>query len=74
MKIKKQFRLFDLYRYAILGLKSQFEGIEDYDCNNDVSVIIVTFCGGGQRIYFAQNENELKDTIKHINKYNKRKS
>lgn len=74
MKIKKQFRLFDLYRYATLGLKSQFEDIEDYDCNSDVSVITITFYGTGQRRYFAKDENEIKDIIKQINKYTKRRS
>lgn len=72
MKVKKQFRLFDLYRLAAAGLKSSISGIEDYDVNKDVSTITVTYYSKGQKIYFAKDELELKGVIKQINKYNKR--
>lgn len=73
MKVKKQFRLFDLYRLAATGLKSSVLGIEDYDVNDDLSNITVTYYGKGQKIYFAKDELELKGVIKQINKYNKRR-
>ena len=66
MKVKKQFRLFDLYRLAATGLKSSISSIEDYEVNNDLSNITVTYYGKGQKIYFAKDELELKDVMRYI--------
>lgn len=74
-KLKKQFRLYDVYRYAITGEMSNVEGILSYDCNKDVSTLTVTFVdfmgvfkNGIQRIYFIKNENDLKQAVSKVNK------
>lgn len=72
---KKQFRLYDVYRYATTGAMSNIEGIVSYECNKDASVLVVRFedytgeyKDGIARNFFCKNEFELKQTIKQINK------
>lgn len=74
-KQKKQFRLYDIYRYAATGIMSNIAGIVSYECNDDASTIVVRFedCTGEFRKgvaknYFSKNEFELKQIIKEVNK------
>ena len=69
VKVKKQFRLYDIYRYAATGEMSQIEGIHSYEVNRDATMMTVRYnvfeCS---QIYFAKNEKELKDIVRYVNK------
>lgn len=69
IKSKKQFRLYDIYRYAATGVESKIKGIHSYEVNRDATVVIVRF-GDFEysKIYFANNEVELKDIVRSVNK------
>ena len=67
IKYKKQFRLYDIYRYIVTKEMSHIEGIEQYEVNYDASIIKVTY-GMLTITYIAHNEDELKDVIREINK------
>lgn len=68
--MKKQFRLYDLYRYAATGQQSQIRGIHSYECNVDATTIIVRFNPDGSEniIRFASNEGERKAIVTEVNK------
>ena len=73
-KQKKQFRLYDIYRYAATGQMSEISGIVSYECNDDASTIVVRFEDhtgefeqGVAKNYFARNEFELKQIVKEVN-------
>lgn len=69
IKYKKQFRLYDIYRYAATGEESHIEGIYGYEVNKDATVIAVCFGDAKhQKMYFANNEKELKEIVRHVNK------
>ena len=69
IKYKKQFRLYDIYRYAATGEESHIEGIHSYEVNSTATVMTVRYGEYGiSQIYFAKNEDELKDIVKYINK------
>ena len=75
VKDKKQFRLYDIYRYASTGLSSNITGIVSYECDKDCNVIVVRFEDYTGELkegiavnYFSRNEFELKQVIKDINK------
>ena len=65
---KKQFRLYDVYRYAATGEESKIQGIDTYECNRDATTIVIRYEFGPSQTFFAKNERELRDVIKHINK------
>lgn len=74
-KEKKQFRLFDVYRYAVTAEESKIKGIVSYECSKDAISIVVCyedytgrFPDGMRCNYFAENEFELKQVIKEVNK------
>jgi hypothetical protein len=68
-KYKKQFRLYDIYRYAATGEESHVEGIHSYEVNRDATVMTVRYGEYAiSQIYFAKNESELKEIVKTINK------
>lgn len=67
-KVKKQFRLYDIYRYIVTGEESNIMGLTSYTSNRDASVIAVEFEPKCSRTYFAHNEHELKEVIKEVNK------
>lgn len=69
LKFKKQFRLFDLYRYASTGEQSNIFGVESYECNDDCTTIVVRYMPslGGSCNYFCVNEFERKQIVKTIN-------
>lgn len=73
-KSKKQFRLYDIYRYAATGQMSEITGILSYECNDDATTIAINFEDytgefprGVQRMYFSSNEYELKQIVKEVN-------
>lgn len=67
-KAKKQFRLYDIYRYIVTGEDSNIEGITSYVANKDASVITVEYERLCLKTYFTRNEYELKQVITEINK------
>lgn len=70
IKYKKQFRLYDIYRYAATGVESKIKGIHSYEVNRDATVMTVRFgdMPDYSKIYFASNEAELKDIVRSVNK------
>lgn len=74
-KTKKQFRLYDIYRYIVTGDISDIDGIVSYDANKDASIVVIryvdysgTYPEGIPANYFSHNEKELKDVVRLINK------
>lgn len=74
-KQKKQFRLYDVYRYATTTQMSNIAGLLSYECNRDATTLTVRFIDysgkyetGIPKIYFCNTEKELKKAIKSINK------
>ena len=65
---KKQFRLYDIYRYATIGVESKVRGIREYECNKEADILIVTFENDERRTYYTTGEEELRKVIKSINK------
>lgn len=66
---KKQFRLYDIYRYAATGKASEIQGIHSYEVNEKATVIAVCFGDAEhQKMYFANNERELKEIVRSVNK------
>lgn len=39
IKYKKQFRLYDIYRYATTGIESKIKGIHSYEVNRDATIM-----------------------------------
>ena len=69
IKYKKQFRLYDIYRYAATGVESKIKGIHSYEVNRDATVMTVRFGDyAHSKIYFASNEQELKNIVRSVNK------
>lgn len=70
IKSKKQFRLFDVYRYLALGEESKIKGITSYVVTKSGciqiqfydNIIIPT------STFFYSNEKELREIIKQVNK------
>lgn len=70
MKSKKQFRLFDIYRYLALGEESKIKGIVSYVVTKSGciqiqfhdNIIIPT------STFFYNNEKELREIVKQVNK------
>ena len=68
IKYKKQFRLYDIYRYAATGVESKIKGIHSYEVNSDATAMTICFSDGYIKVYFANNEAELKDIVRSVNK------
>lgn len=66
--MKKQFRLYDVYRYAAVGEMSQIRGIKSYEVNKDATVITITLYNGREYTDILMTENERKAFITRINK------
>lgn len=67
--IKKQFRLYDIYRFNSIHEMSQIDGIDWYEVKNHCSTISVRYTDATfTRHYTARNESELKDIVRMINK------
>ena len=68
-KIKKQFRLYDIYRYAATGMMSEIEGIHSYECNRDATAITVRFgTYAASKFWFPKNEDELREVVREVNR------
>ena len=68
IKYKKQFRLYDIYRYAVTGVESKIKGIHSYEVNRDATAMTIRFGDEYIKVYFASNEAELKDIVRAVNK------
>lgn len=69
--MKKQLRLYDVYRTAITGDRSAIRGIDSYDVSRDATVLQVhcdQAISASKDTYFAKNEQELRHHITQINK------
>lgn len=68
-RVKKQFRLYDVYRYAATGIESKIEGIHSYECNKDATTLTVRFGEYAvSKFWFPRDEKELRDVIREVNK------
>lgn len=68
-RIKKQFRLYDVYRYAATGVESKIEGIHSYECNKDATTLTVRFGEYAvSQFWFPRDEKELREVIHEVNK------
>jgi hypothetical protein len=67
---KKQFRLFDVYRYWSTGTISKIKGINTYKIhrNFDKFEIKIQYSNGSKVEFIAKNEDELKEVISNVNK------
>lgn len=66
---KKQFRLYDIYRYAATNEPSHIKGIARYTVNADATQINVWFNDdAAPQNYVAGNEQDRKDIIRAVNK------
>ena len=69
IKAKKQFRLYDIYRYYSVHEMSDVEGIEWYKVDSHCSSISVKYEDSCIiRHYVARSESELRDVVRTINK------
>ena len=64
---KKQFRLYDIYRCATIGVPSLITGIASYSVAEDTHKIVILYETGYQETHFAQNEADLKEIVHHVN-------
>lgn len=70
-KAKKQFRLYDIYRYMAQEEASSIHGIETYKVERQqtVTVIVITFDTGFIATHYCASEADLKDAVRWINKH-----
>ena len=68
IKYKKQFRLYDIYRYATTLEESRIEGFEYYNVDSRATVVNVKYEGDIiSHHYTAKNEEDLKTIIRSVN-------
>ena len=61
VKYKRQFRLYDIYRYAATGIESKVKGIYSYEVNSTATLVSVRFGDEEHsKFYFPNDEQELK--------------
>lgn len=67
--VKKQFRLYDIYRNATMSEMSEIEGITSYEVDSIASVITITYDGGDITVetHYAASESDLKEIVRHVN-------
>lgn len=66
--IKKQFRLYDIYRCATMSEMSEIEGITSYKVDSIASTIYITYDGGDiTETHYAASESDLKKIVRHVN-------
>lgn len=67
--IKKQFRLYDIYRYATTNEMSEIAGITSYEVDSIASVINIIYEGGDitAETHYAASESDLKEIVRHVN-------
>ena len=67
---KKQFRLFDIYRQFCTQTLSKIKGIRTYAISRyfDEYEIRVVYSNGSETNFTAQDEEELKQIVRQVNK------
>lgn len=68
MKQRKQMRVYDLYRFAIVGKTSKIRGIRQYWCNDDVTRACISFEKDYTYIFCCRDEQDHKNLIRCVNK------
>ena len=71
MKQRKQMRVYDLYRLAIVEKTSEIRGIHQYRCNETVTGVSITFEDSPfpHHWYFScKDEQDHKNLIRCVNK------
>ena len=68
IKYKKQFRLYDIYRYVSIGEQSHIKGIESYEASIFSGILTIRFCNGSILTKPVRSEKQLKQIIKQVNK------
>lgn len=70
MKIeaKKQFRLYDIYRYVATKRMSDIMGVKWYTVSEDGYEIYMKLTSGKDLHYVAHNEHRRKDVVREINR------
>ena len=69
IKPKKQFRLYDIYRYMALKEVSLIRGLDTYTISDDMSKFTVIFENGFIATHYCGNEKDLKEIVKWVNKH-----
>lgn len=64
--LKKQFRLYDIYRYRAIREQSNIRGITKYNVTN--CTVEIEYNNGIEYRHFYSNEEELKGIVRTINK------
>ena len=70
MKQRKQMRIYDLYRLAITGRTSEIRGIRQYQCNDGVTRVCISFDDDefGPWYFRCKDEQDHKNLIRCVNK------
>ena len=69
MKQRKQMRVYDLYRLAIVGKTSKIRGIHLYWCNDDVTSVCISFeKDPAQWAFHCEDEQDHKNLIRCVNR------
>lgn len=69
MKQRKQMRVYDLYRLAIVGRTSGIRGILHYSCDKTVTNVYVSFeHDPAQWVFYCKDEQDHKSLIRCVNR------
>lgn len=70
MKQRKQIRVYDLYRMAIIGKASKIRGIRHYSCDDAVIRVYIIFDGPRlvPWVFRCKDEQDHKNLIRCVNK------
>lgn len=69
MKQRKQMRVYDLYRFAIVGKTSKIRGIHRYWCDITATSVVITFEDDPASWSFqCRDEQDHKNLIRCVNK------
>lgn len=69
MKQRKQMRVYDLYRFAIVGKTSKIRGIHRYWCDITVTSVVIAFENDNASWSFqCRDEQDHKNLIRCVNR------
>lgn len=69
MKQRKQMRVYDLYRFAIVGKTSKIRGIRHYSCDKTVTFVYITFDNDpASWSFYCKDEQDHKNLIRCVNR------
>lgn len=69
MKQRKQMRVYDLYRFAIVGKTSKIRGIHQYQCDEAVTRVCIAFESDPAPWEFCcKDEQDHKNLIRCVNR------